>query len=126
MAFETGEPYIWLGENDGSYDEGGNQFRAAMLPPWPEIDNGEKLLRLHLGNDVLDDLESFGAEMSGEVLDDFLIEVKVTARQLHWLANLPPQGFACESHVAALFQQIVDHDLGGFIPLDNRRAVLGD
>lgn len=29
-SFEAKQPYLWTGDNDGTYDEGGNGFRSAM------------------------------------------------------------------------------------------------
>lgn len=129
-CFEGDSPYIWLGENDGSYDEGGNKFRLAMMTDWPEQPPkpGEKRYKLQLGGDAIRELEKYGAELVDEEIDGLdydLHDVEVTGNQLHWLANFPITCLSSQN-AADLFIQIKEHGLAGFIPIDNRTAVLGD
>jgi hypothetical protein len=129
-CFEGDSPYIWCGENDGSYDEGGNEFRMAMMRDWPDepAKPGEKRYKLQLGGDAIRELEEYGAELVDEEIDGLdydLRDVEVTGNQLHWLANFPIS-YLSQQNAYDLFIQIKEHGLAGFIPIDNMKKILGD
>lgn len=51
-SFEAKKPYLWTGDNDGTYDEGGNGFRSAMARMHSRVDDpdhGREPLLLSLG-----------------------------------------------------------------------------
>lgn len=127
-TFELNEPYIWLGENDGSYDEGGNRWRIATMSPWPDPEPGERRYQFQLGPEVIRDLEAHGAELVEEELDGLdydLVSLELTTTQVCWLANFPLTCFSTTWHAADVYAQIVGYGLEAFIPIDNREAVLG-
>lgn len=110
-AFEAKDPYVHVGpRDDPDYDVGGNRLRQMMLsePPRFDADNcwtaPEELLPL---------LGAFGF---GEV---------ISAPQVAWLASLPLELLGDD---AKLVFEWVAYDLKtpAFIPIDNRRLILGD
>lgn len=128
-CFEGDSPYLWLGENDGSYDEGGNKFRRATMRPWPVEDKAENTYLFQLGPEVTQDLEEMGAKLLTEdrdPLDYDLVKLRLTANQVCWLANFPIPCFSSKQHAVDVFTQIVEHSLVGLIPVDNIRSILGD
>lgn len=128
-SFEACEPYIWLGENDGSYDEGGNQFRIETMSPWPEAEPDDKQLSFKLSANVIRALEKFGADITDEEIDPIdydLMNVEMTPKQVFWVANLPRQYFGSDQNARDVYIQIIEHQLEGFIPIDNKISVLGD
>jgi len=130
-CFEGDSPYIWVGENDGSYDEGGNEFRKMIMRPWPTDlpKPGEKRYKIQLRGDIIRELEDYEAELVDEEIDGLdydLRDVYVTFNQLHWLATFPITCFSSKNNAYDIFIQIKEHELVGLIPLDNRLAVLGE
>jgi hypothetical protein len=109
-VFENVEPYVYIAPVSDDYDRGGNVLWTQMMGPPPEAGNDEIVLILSGDAEVL----ALGIFETWEL----------TYRQAHWIAHLPPaaMGAAGES----LFRQLIAADLGAWIPIDNRREVLGD
>ena len=111
-SFEDVDPYIWVGENDGSYDEGGTQFYSALRSPPPENDPQGKQLPLGV------------SDRCAEYLNDILgrdNEPTASPRQLMWLANLSPDQLG--DCAAELHDALEAAGLAGFIPVDYAQAV---
>jgi len=105
-SFENKKPYIYIAENNGDYDEGGDSFRAKMLKPCPR----------ERGNEV--DLEISDIERH---LIEKLVAMpisNVTIVQLHWIANLPYEQL--DWAVGPIYDILIRHNLRGLIPIDNR------
>ena len=105
-SFENKKPYIYIGENDGDYDEGGDSFRAKTLKPCPR----------ERGNEV--DLEISDIERH---LIEKLVAMPIsnmTIVQLHWIANLPYKQL--DWAIGPIYDILIRHNLRGLIPIDNR------
>lgn len=110
-SFENVEPYVFVGDNDGDYDEGGNRLRGAMRNPCPSAEGVEP------GNleEVMCSSKLF-ERLTGTPFHE------MTVRQAAWVANTPYDelGFA----VAPIYETLISNDLKMYIPIDNyRRAV---
>lgn len=115
-SFENVEPYLWLGENDGSYDCGGNKLRKALQSPPPPFDPTEASHCL--------------AALSDEAVDHLcgLLQAQAASRtfgmrQLFWLCNAPVEQL--QPHAEEFFRAVVESGWGALIPMDNREMVLG-
>lgn len=89
------------------YDEGGDQFRAAMAKPPPKFDSSKKKVKLKLPPSA--------AAFCGSLLKD----KGWTSEQLFWLANLPYDQFG--PFVFDVYQAIEACGEGQYIPIDNLR-----
>jgi len=112
--FEDSIPYLWIGPaDDKDYDLGGNQIRKAFMrsaPPWVESQSQFEVPK-HL------------VPFTQMILDDTWHE-PLCAQQVMWLASLPLDTLADQAE--PLFKWVSEGiDLAGFIPMDNRLAVLG-
>ena len=119
-SFEGVEPYIYVGENKGEYDEGGNALRQATHKPPPPFNRHGKTYDLApriLPADAWNRVE----ELLGNSYDEAEVEEvgKVSDDQLFWLANLPYDAFG--KHAEAIYKAIEAVGMAGFIPIDNRR-----
>jgi hypothetical protein len=124
-AFENKEPYLWLGKNDGSYDEGGNRLRKRFYTdrpcPRPKADTMDeeddtRQLCLTLSMDAQLHLWLY----SGRVLSEpwgsrgYWVEFE----QLFWVANAPFMDL--EPHAREIYQAIINVKQAALIPIDNR------
>ncbi|RLB37261.1 MAG: hypothetical protein DRH30_13500 [Deltaproteobacteria bacterium] len=111
-SFEGADPYVWVGENDGNYDEGGERFYSLMRMPPPGNDADSKQMPLGV------------SPRCAEYLNDILgrdNEPTASPRQMMWLANVDPKTLGdCASE---LHRSLEDAGLGGFIPVDYAQAV---
>lgn len=115
-SFENVKPYIWLGENDGSYDRGGNKARKAFQPPPPPLDATDSTVYLgHMSKPAVDHCCA--------LLESDRASALFGMRQLAWIANCPVDQL--EPYAKDIFQAIVYAGWGAFIPIDNREMVLG-
>ena len=110
-SFENVEPYIYIGENDSDYDEGGNAVRTAFRMPCPNVEDGDPA-------DLEEIMSSryFFEELTGTPFN------KITRQQAAWVASesYDRLGFA----VAPVYETLIANDLQVFIPIDNyNRAV---
>jgi hypothetical protein len=137
-SFEAKEPYIWIGENSGEYDRGGNKLLGmiAQRNPWPDFDeDAEKTYEFEWMEEVVMDLEDVGAHlrdpldpdiMERDPLDFEPYHLTLTAEQVFWIANLPLDVYKTKQSAYDVFIQIKEQQLDGFIPIDNRNEILGD
>ena len=113
-VFECTEPYLhFTHKGDTDYDAGGNRVRKMYMrpaPPWVEKQNQF---------DCPLPLMAFAKMMLGENYRPTLC-----AQQVGWLASLPLD--MLEDQAEPLFRWVAaDLGIPGFIPIDNRLAVLG-
>jgi hypothetical protein len=115
-VFEAVEPYIWAGENDGSYDEGGNGWRKAMHPDAPAYDpHEEQVDRTKVG--MLEWVALVRLAM-GEQAD---MQEPLCFPQLLWVANLPPADMGALA--PDVYRALDKMKLLSLMPLDNRRTI---
>ena len=124
-AFENKEPYLWLGENDGSYDEGGNRLRKRFYTdrPCPEPqadtlneDDNTRHICLKLSMDAQIHLWLYSARVLNEPHNTRAYWMEFG--QLFWVANAPFMDL--EPHAREIYQAIIDVKQAALIPFDNR------
>jgi hypothetical protein len=120
FAFDGKPPYIWIGANDGSYDEGGNSWREEHEPMLLPFDINAKPIKLRLPAVT----EAWIAQqvMQHPNGGDYPYGYYTYALVM-WLANLSLRRLG--EHAEPIFRAIVDADHAAALPLDNRRKVLG-
>jgi len=138
-SFEAVEPYIWVGENSGEYDRGGNKLLGMIAErrPWPDFDeDAEKTYKFEWMEEIVMDLENAGAHLR-DPLDPDIMErdpldfgepyhLTLTGEQVFWIANLPLDAYKIKQRAYEVYLQIREQGLDGFIPLDNRIEILKD
>lgn len=113
-AFTSREPQIILAlAGDPRYDEGGNRWREAIEAPPPAWDPEARVAALAIGEEPA---REYVARLLGA-------PPSIALPQAMWLANLS-RGRLGE-HAPAVYRALLDAGLEAFIPIDNRRAVLG-
>ena len=116
-AFDGADPYLYQGPG-ADYDEGGDVLRAAMTRPCPTAPGAATTLTLGVPS------ATWAAAVSAGHLSHLGDgTIAGTGEQLHWLANLSRAELG--DHAAAVYSALETIGLSGFIPIDNRRAVLG-
>jgi len=118
-TFEKRLPYLFVGPNQGEYDEGGNEWRRAMGRPRPAWDPGEK--RFHFTPEDLP-TDAWGHVERLLRLDYENDEQKpgtLCYSQLAWLANAPYQSLSPHAHQIYCALEALGE--GALIPIDNRR-----
>jgi hypothetical protein len=113
-VFEDVEPYIYHGEND-FYDEGGNEFRMALLGPPPKYDPTERQYEI-----TKSIMRTVTWNFVEKVLKIDITEQEpgfLTLSQLHWLAKLSPERLG--EHQAGVYRALVKLDRKALIPIDN-------
>jgi hypothetical protein len=105
--FSAEEPQLSL-----EYDEGGNRWRERNLSPPPAFNPAAKRVELRLS--------PAAAEHTYRLLGG---SPGVTVEQLLWLANLPLGRLGEQAQ--DVFTAIIEAGHAGFLPIDNRRRVLG-
>jgi hypothetical protein len=105
------------------YDEGGNDIRRMMMRPPPAYRHIPKGHVHEVNNTRHMNLRVKPATLV------FMREVvggtpKITWEQLHWICNLPLSTLG--EHARDIFRATIKADEAAIIPIDNRRAVLGD
>lgn len=110
-SFENAEPYIYIGDNNEEYDEGGNDFRASAygIRPCPPAE----------GNPITLELENFEADMIEHLTQTPIAQV--TRSQTFWLANLHYGLLESQGATGPVYNALVRNHMGAFIPVDNRR-----
>jgi len=106
-SFENKKPYIYIGENDGDYDEGGDFIREKMVQPCPKAQGNKVNLNISEPERVIIE-KLVGMDIS-----------EVGSFQLHWLANLPYKSL--DWAVGPVYDILIRHNLRAFIPIDNLR-----
>jgi len=113
-SFEAAKPYIWLGENDGSYDEGGQGTRRSFRLPAPP-DEVEKFRVLKASSGCVGLL--CGLLGRAQVRPEF------TPQQLGWLASGPLDDLG--EHAHEFFEALGKMKLKGLVPIDHWRMIMG-
>lgn len=113
-SFEATAPYIWLGGNDGTYDEGGDGLRVAMRAPPPK--DGEGPPR----RGALDVSRPCRACLNG-LLGRAPANSMFFVMQLHWLATGPLDELG--EHACEFFEALDGLELKALVPIDHWRAV---
>ena len=112
-SFENVEPYIWIGENDGSYDEGANALKQMMRRPCEKRQGLDKLHHLLLQPKVSGDIWLLSERRIGR--DD--MGLIVDARQGFWIANLPYE--LLEPHAREVYLAVSRAFGKAAVPIDN-------
>jgi hypothetical protein len=108
FSFENKDPYIYIGDGDMDYDEGGDMWRASQVKPCPPT-RGAKVKDKGW---ELDDNETVTFHtLTGTPFDE------MSAEQAFWVANLPYAALA--PHIPVVYPVLGRYDLKGFVPLDN-------
>jgi hypothetical protein len=118
--FEGKQPYmfatdrlVWVAQ----YDISGNKFRSLMLKPCPAVDTEAEVKHpLPTGKAYWWCLAQIPNAME-DLIDEVNPEV------VWWFATLPP-GFMGE-HAKDVYRWIVECGHGAFIPIDNKKLILG-
>lgn len=123
-CFEAAKPYVFYGDNQGEYDEGGNRWRALQRGPVPCYEAFEDEGHLvAITKDVMDAATWSFVERYLE-LDYTFAEQPVgelTEAQIVWLAHAPPDQLG--DHAGAVYAALKKLGRAGIIPIDNRRMI---
>lgn len=122
-SFENVEPYIFRSADahHPEYDEGGNEWRHAMMRPAPTRQPGAKTARLQADAETLSMLTSWLGRTEVKVGDGW---ADLTIDQIFWLANAPYDLFG--SYVFQVYEAICLAYSPEAIPIDNRRQAERD
>jgi hypothetical protein len=122
FAFEAREPYLYVGKNEGDYDEGGNGMRKAFKRPAPPFDASTSRVVNFTSRVIASAAWQHVEKLLGP---NYLIELdghdpgELTMDQVFWLANLPYDEL--EPHAHEIYQAILKVGQEAAIPLDNLR-----
>ena len=108
------EAYLWIGRNNGAYDEGGQRLRAALMGDPPTFD--PKDTQVTIPHRAL--TPSCWGYLCGLVGHD----APYTVGQMIWVASLPVDvlgGYAQE-----MYRALAESGNDAFIPIDNWRLVM--
>jgi len=125
-AFECAEPYIYVGDNKGQYDVGGNITRAKYRTPPPKFDSTKKTLDIKPPEKLTLLIRAMLDEDSEVVVKDILDRKRTiytfTVEQLAWLACANPNDLG---DLAKEFYGVLkSKELDAFIPIDNWRLIM--
>lgn len=122
-SFENVEPYIFRSADahHPEYDEGGNEWRRAMMRPAPARQPGAKTARLQADAETLSMLTSWLGRTEVKVGDGW---ADLTIDQIFWLANAPYDLFG--PYVFQVYEAICLAYSPEAIPIDNRRRAERD
>lgn len=122
-SFENKKPYVWLGENDGSYDPCNDHARQAQYAnkECPAEYDHKQFFELPLSHGA----RLFLFKYSDEVLPRPLKKEPLCLNfsQLMWVANMPMVDL--RPYTAEVYQAIIDAGQQATIPYDNREMILG-
>lgn len=113
-VFEGIDPYIYEGpKDDDAYDPGGNRVRKMFMRPAPPFVRTQNVYEIppHI------------APLVQTLLDYY--DTTICAQQAGWIASLPLDMLG--EQVEEVYRWIIDDvKTPGFIPVDNRNAILGE
>lgn len=115
-VFDAAEPYIFEGSSKIDkkfYDEGGNQLLQKMEKPIPERKPDDKM------KDIPVELQP----MFSSLLRRNKVETQITVMEAHWIATLSL--LVLKEKAKPVYEFMVANNFAAFIPLDNRRKILG-
>jgi hypothetical protein len=114
-VFENVEPYIYIGDNNETYDIGGSLFRKATMSPPPVYDASREQITLELSNNNLQCIKDLlGDEREGNTFD---------LHQVFWIGNQHPDSFFDAKEVYLEFEK---KGHSAIIPIDYQNFVLDD
>lgn len=119
-CFDAKEPYLFIGDNSGEYDEGGDKYREETLeapPPWDKEDSQYTITKSILATDPWKHVEWL-LDCTDSYVDDEAPTGQLCGAQLFWLANCPYS--MLEPHAAQIYKALERIGMKAFIPLDNR------
>lgn len=108
FEFEQVAPYIFVGPNNGLYDEGGNTLLRDFETACPAFDAGQRIVHLELP-------AAAQLWLAGHTRTTTI----VTVDQAFWLGNLSLMTLG--DHAESLYRALIAAGYGEAIPLDNRR-----
>lgn len=121
-SFEAKKPYIWRGQNDGTYDEGGNRFRMSARGNEPPEDDGEQepLTIELLSEESYENVKRI-CKMGwlSEFSESYPFLSHTDAR---WLANTAPAAIGWFV-VAEIYEALDRAGMRAWIPTDNWKMV---
>ena len=131
-VFEDVDPYLYIGEVNDEYDEGGDQIRQEWndVRPAPRYgSDGDRDAVLHLHGESLVFVTQLMPDspvklIPGETVEHAKATVTLNVPQVFWLANLSRHKLGL--HAVEVYQAPVDAGQTAAIPWDNRIAVLGE
>lgn len=110
-TFTNESPCIYLGDNQGDYDEAGSQWRKSTRRPMPAYASTDQQIDLSLlERDERDALLSLAGGTPG-----------ITMPILFWIANLPLHQLADLTYAACRAIVRIGHQ--GLLPIDHRHQV---
>lgn len=107
-VFENSKPYIYEGPDSDEYDEGGNSFRKLTEKECPRY-NPDKHLDVDFGE-------------AKEFIRDLTGDGEICLDRLFWLSNLSLGTLG--EFAKPIYEEIARINFSGFIPIDNRIAIL--
>lgn len=113
-SFEAVEPYIWLGENDDNYDEGGDHLRRAMRTPPPKDGDGPP-------RQCTLNVTPLCRARLNELLEREPARAHFYVTQLFWLACGPLDELGC--YAREFFEALDSLGLKALVPIDHWHAV---
>lgn len=117
-VFECEDPYIFVApkiECANEYDEGANTLRRSMVRPPPKFRKDMKTASLRLSEPAWN--------LIGYLLGDKKPKERLTFERLCWLSSLPLDFYG--SFAKEIFSAVVKSGHPEYIPIDNRRLILG-
>jgi hypothetical protein len=122
-VFESCLPYLYVCPGDNAeYDFGGNNTHEATMGPCPKLDPSGPVFTMELL--ALPAMKVAG--LTGEEMEVAHPRCKVVLGndQLFWLANYPLRKLV--PHATDVYREIIRLGHVGYIPIDNRRLILGE
>lgn len=119
FSFENVCPYIFVVSIDSThpdYDEGGNEWRRAIMRPAPVRQAGQKSVKLVTGPEIRAMLAS---TLGRENVVESSRHLDLSIDQIFWLANAPYDLFG--KQVFDVYEAICASHGPQAIPIDNRR-----
>jgi hypothetical protein len=120
-TFTAEKPYLFVGVNQGEYDEGGDRWRMKNSSPPPRFSFDEPYFTFSLDR-IVEQPWRHVQDLFGDVILEDLENRDVSdlsLSQLHWLANLPFDRL--QPHARVIYKAIIDCGQGALIPIDNRQ-----
>jgi hypothetical protein len=114
-VFECKKPYVWIGENDTTYDNEGRYdiwelTTEKIINPLPKFNSKEATILL---SEIID-------LKTKDFLENILnLPLKISLRQIVWLANIPLHFLGKNANV--IYKFLIDKGYSAFIPLDYKR-----
>lgn len=103
-AFECIEPYIYFGDKTEEYDLGGRTLARSYRRPFPDCDEGDKIL-MTIG------IKPIIQFLAGVTLGDY-----ITVKQIFWIANLTLDELGHDAET--IYRWIARNGHQAFVPID--------